>query len=110
MGLRRDYTFESVVEFSVMADRVKCAPEGISGGRQGRASHFVINPDGDAIELPSKFSVELSPGDIISVQTGGGGGHGDPSLRDRGKIEVDLKNDMISREHARAEYGFGDVQ
>jgi N-methylhydantoinase B len=106
LGLRRDYQFEGDVRLSVMADRVKFAPQGLAGGHAGRACHFVVNPDGNAEELPSKFSIGVSAGATVSVQMGGGGGFGDPMLRDPAAVAADLINGVITPEHAVDAYGY----
>lgn len=106
MGLRRDYTFEGDVRLSVMADRVRFAPQGLAGGRPARPCHFVVDSEGEARELPSKFSIAVAAGTTVSIQMGGGGGHGDPRERDPRAIEADLANGVISREHAETEYGY----
>lgn len=105
LGLRRDYRFEGDVRVSVMADRVKFAPQGLAGGGPGRPCRFVVDPDGEARELPSKFTISLPAGSTLSVQMGGGGGHGEPRLRDPDAIRADLDNGMISVPHAAAAYG-----
>jgi len=106
LGLRRDYTFEGEVQFTVMADRVKYAPEGLEGGGAARACRFIINPDREARQLPSKFSVPLAPGDVVSVQMAGGGGWGDPGCRDLEHIRADLENGVLSSSHAAEVYGY----
>lgn len=106
LGLRRDYLFEGDVQLSVMADRVKFAPQGLDGGRPGSPCRFIVDPDGDARELPSKFSIPVAAGSTVSVQIGGGGGFGLPQLRSGGAIADDIASGKISTEHARTEYGY----
>lgn len=105
LGLRRDYRFEGDVRLSVMADRVKFAPQGLSGGAEGRASRFVVDPEGEARQLPSKFSIGVAAGETVSVQMGGGGGFGDPRERDADAVAKDLENGVITRDHAERWYG-----
>lgn len=106
MGLRRDYRFEGDVRLSVMADRVKFNPQGLAGGQPGNACRFIVDPDGEARELPSKFSIAVSAGATVSVQMGGGGGFGDPTERDPERIIADLANGVITAEHAAEAYGY----
>lgn len=106
LGLRRDYQFEGDVRLSVMADRVKLSPQGLAGGHPGHPCRFVVDPDGEALELSSKFSIPVRGGTVVSVQMGGGGGFGDPSERDLAAIAEDLANGMITPNHAREEYGY----
>lgn len=106
LGLRRDYRFEGDVRLSVMADRVKFAPQGIAGGLPGSPCRFVVDPDGQAIQLSSKFSIPVAGGTVVSVQMGGGGGFGDPAERDPDAIAADLANGMITPDRARDQYGY----
>ncbi|MDH3298592.1 MAG: hydantoinase B/oxoprolinase family protein, partial [Gemmatimonadota bacterium] len=107
MGLRRDYQFEGDVKLSIMADRVKFSPQGLAGGLPGHPCRFIIDPDGEARQLPSKFSITVPAGTTMSVQIAGGGGYGDPSDRDPAAIASDLKNGLISRAQAKQLYGYG---
>lgn len=106
LGLRRDYRFEGDVRLSVMADRVKFAPQGLAGGQPGSPCRFVVDPDGEAIHLSSKFSIPVGGGTVVSVQMGGGGGFGDPADRDPKAIAADLSNEVITPDRARRDYGF----
>jgi len=47
----------------------------------------------------------LEAGDIIIVETGGGGGYGQPQERLRGLVERDLRRGYISTEAAAKDYG-----
>ncbi|HTX01338.1 MAG TPA: hydantoinase B/oxoprolinase family protein [Acidimicrobiales bacterium] len=106
LGLRRDYTFEGTVQFSVMADRAKLAPEGLAGGLDATPSRFLLDPDGETRSLGSKFSIEVEPGHVVSVQIGGGGGWGDPALRRGELVASDVDNGFVSASRARELYGF----
>ncbi len=85
LGLRRDYVFEGDVTFSVMAERVRFAPQGLLGRRARRARTTTSATRRAApIRYPSKFSVDLAAGEVMSIQSGGGGGYGEVGLRDPG--------------------------
>ena len=105
-GLQRDYTFEGSVEFTVMADRAKFAPQGLEGGEPARASRFIVIRDGQGHRLPSKFTIDVAPGDVVSIQTGGGGGYGDASQRSPQAIVADIRNGLLSQDRARLVYGY----
>ncbi|MEM4961518.1 MAG: hydantoinase B/oxoprolinase family protein, partial [Acidilobaceae archaeon] len=62
---------------SILADRFKRGPYGLRGGEQGKPGRVVINRiDGRIEEKPSKFTVDLNPGDEVVIETPGGGGWG----------------------------------
>jgi N-methylhydantoinase B len=53
------------------------------------------------------FGYPLRTGDIFSMRTQGGGGYGSPSERDTAAIEKDVREGKLTRERARADYGWG---
>jgi N-methylhydantoinase B len=105
LGLRRDYTFEDEVSFTILADRDKWGPNGLFGGKTGREARYILNPDGEARVLGSKDTFSLVPGDVVSVQTCGGGGYGSPLDRDPARVLEDVLFRRISAERAEREYG-----
>ncbi|MBW2469047.1 MAG: hydantoinase B/oxoprolinase family protein, partial [Deltaproteobacteria bacterium] len=44
-------------------------------------------------------------GDVIQFISAGGGGYGDPLERDPAAVERDMRNEYVSIERAREEYG-----
>jgi N-methylhydantoinase B len=106
LGLRRDYQFpEGEVTFTVLADRDREGPWGLFGGQAGRRAEYVLNPDGEARRLGAKVTVELTPGDVVSYRTCGGGGYGDPFARDSERVLADVQQGKLSLERAREAYG-----
>lgn len=105
LGLRRDYVFEGDVTFSVMAERVRFAPQGLVGGGPARSNHYIRDPEGRAIRFPSKFTVDLAAGEVMSIQSAGGGGYGDVAERDAAQIRDDVRSGRVSAARAREVYG-----
>ncbi len=105
LGLRRDYVFEGDVTFSVMAERVKFAPQGLLGGGPARSNHYIRDPQGKAIRFPSKFTVDVPAGEVMSIQTAGGGGYGEVALRDPAMVRADVASGRITSARAQAVYG-----
>ena len=64
----------------------------------------MLNPDGDAVALGSKTTVQLKPGDVVSFQTCGGGGYGPPHERDPMLVLRDVRDGKVSLERARDIY------
>lgn len=108
LGYRRDYRILQETVFGSHGDRQKLPPWGLEGGKAGLPGKFVINP-GTSHEriLPSAKSseVELKKGDIMSAQTPGSGGFGDPYERDMEYVLEDVLNEKVSLENARILYG-----
>lgn len=107
LGLRRDYQFrDHAATVTILADTFKFPPQGLFGGREGRPSRAVFNPgQEDERELRSKITLKLKPSDIISLQTPGAGGYGDPFYRDPEAALRDARDGKISIERARTMYG-----
>jgi N-methylhydantoinase B len=107
LGVRRDYTFPGhEPSFSILSDKARHAPWGLFGGGAARPAKYILNPDTEAArELPSKITFQLAPGDVVSVQTPGGGGTASPRERDPQRVAADVAQGKISGERARAVYG-----
>ncbi len=104
LGLRRDYTFEDDVSFTILADRDRCGPSGIFGGRSARPARYILNPDTEPQAVSSKTTLSLHAGDVVSIQSCGGGGYGPPEERDPGAVLRDVLEARISAERARDAY------
>ena len=83
----------------------KSEPWGLFGGGSASPSRFYLEPDGDARELSSKSTTELDVGDVVSVQTPGGGGYGPPTEREPDAVLADVRDGKVSIEAAREAYG-----
>ena len=107
LGVRRDYTFPGhAPSFSILSDKARFAPWGLFGGEAARPAKYLLNPDTPgARELPSKITLQLAAGDVISVQTPGGGGTESPRERAAEAVAMDVALGKISLERARAVYG-----
>ena len=91
---------------TIGADRRKFTPWGLEGGHHATGSNcIVISPDGSRQQLPTKVHTVLNVGDELLIQTGGGGGWGDPTERDRRKLAQEVADGLISRERAGEIYG-----
>ncbi len=80
---------------------------GLFGGKEGTLNRIELHYPGDKIyKATSKDLVENVPaGTVLFQQAGGGGGYDDPFLRPAERVADDVKNDIISVEKAREDYG-----
>jgi len=91
----------------VTADRVLLGCYGVNGGSAGKPFVVTVDPGGTR-ERKLGGLVDGEPvraGEIVSVQTTGGGGWGDPLLRETDLVCLDLLQGKISAEAARGDYG-----
>jgi N-methylhydantoinase B len=103
---RRDYRFlEKEAILQVRADRQRFRPYGLYGGQPGKPSLNVLNPDTENRVLPGKLTMNIKYGDVFRHEVAGAGGWGDPLERDPDKVLKDVRNEFISADSARAEYG-----
>ncbi|WP_410492296.1 hydantoinase B/oxoprolinase family protein [Bosea sp. 685] len=88
-------------------ERFRHAPYGIQGGEPGSLSRTTVtHADGTQLSLRSKVSgIPLAAGDIVTIETSGGGGFGDPRKRDSQRLAKDLADGMVSPQQAASLYG-----
>ena len=76
-GLRRSYEFLAPAQVTLMSERRRLRPWGLQGGTDGAVgANTRWRPDGGREPLPSKVNLVAAPGDVISIETPGGGGWG----------------------------------
>lgn len=63
---------------TLLADRHTRKPPGAQGGEPGACGRHSLTRDGDEHPLPAKTMLPLEPTDVLSIQTPGGGGYGEP--------------------------------
>ena len=103
---RRDIQLdETEAVLQIRSDRRKIRPYGLYGGRPGRPSANVLNPHRNARVLESKVTTTMFRGDVIRHEWAGGGGWGDPLERDPHRVLRDVRNEYVSAEAARGDYG-----
>jgi N-methylhydantoinase B len=77
-GIIREIELLTDADISILSDRRKFAPYGLSGGEPGQRGESVLISDGVETRLPGKVNRRIKPGDVISIRTPGGGGWGKP--------------------------------
>lgn len=75
-GVVREIETLAPSRMSLLTDRRRHAPYGLSGGEEGKRGRNIIIRDGNVSEVESKGSWELLPGDRVRIETPGGGGFG----------------------------------
>ncbi|HVP39873.1 MAG TPA: hydantoinase B/oxoprolinase family protein [Candidatus Saccharimonadales bacterium] len=83
-GLVRELEVLAACRAAIVSDRRRHGPYGLRGGAPGRPGRNRLVRGGRAYELPGKAELELVPGDVLRVESPGGGGWGRPRRRPRG--------------------------
>jgi N-methylhydantoinase B len=71
-GIVREVEALEPCRLSILSDRRRHAPAGADGGRDGHPGRNLLN----GVEVPGKAVLDLQPGDVIRIETPGGGGLG----------------------------------
>src|SRR5688572_21058236 len=107
LGLTRAVRIQTPgTKLSVLAEKAVLPPFGVCGGAAGAPNRFWILRDGEAVApspLPGKVSAfPIEPGDILMMESSGGGGFGDPLARDLPLVIADVAEGYVTREAAAA--------
>ena len=107
LGLVREYEMlAETATVNVRGDRANFAPRGFGGGSDAAKSEFyLVDANGEAKLLPSKFSGRIQRGGRLRIFTPGGGGFGAPSARPREALLADRLDGKVSAEKIRQDYG-----
>ena len=75
-GIVREYEFLVKSQLTIISERRKFPPYGLEGGRAGAVGRNTLIRKGRETVLGSKINLRVEPGDILRVETPGGGGYG----------------------------------
>ncbi|MFN0070190.1 MAG: hydantoinase B/oxoprolinase family protein, partial [Chloroflexota bacterium] len=108
LGYVREYQLlGEEATWSIRSDRHDYQPWGIHGGADARSGRHAVQP-GTAEEkiVPARYGGhKLKRGDVVRVETGGGGGYGEPRHRSDEDVLADVRNGYVSSEAAERDYG-----
>jgi 5-oxoprolinase (ATP-hydrolysing) len=76
-GAVRRIVFDEAMTVSVLAGHRRVAPYGMDGGEPGALGRtWIVRADGSTTEMGSADTAQVEPGDVLVVETPGGGGFG----------------------------------
>ena len=107
LGYRKDIRVLEDASFMSVADRSILACWGVKGGKAGLPFRVTIDPGGPRERvLPGLCDAEpVAAGEVVRIETTGGGGWGDPLDRDPDRVALDVRQGKVSRAAAEREYG-----
>lgn len=94
---------DAPLTFYARYERVENAPKGRNGGQPGATGRLSLGSGSATVR--AKGIQTIPEGDTIIIEMPGGGGHGDPNLRDPEAVASDVALGYVSPEAARAQYG-----
>jgi len=78
-GVVRELRVLQPCRLSILSERRRHAPQGRRGAEPGAPGRNLLNGE----ELPAKVTRSLEPGDVVRIETPGGGGYGSSGLSQR---------------------------
>ena len=102
-GLSVAYRFLADGQIGIHDDRWLTYPWGVLGGETGRRStKRLVRNDGSEEWLPAKVEgIKVEEGDVLYFNTWGGGGWGDPFVREPELVKIDVDRGLVTEEGAR---------
>ncbi len=93
----------------MLAEKAVLPPFGVCGGGAGATNRFWVRRNGHPVQpspLPGKVSgFPLEHGDVLLMESSGGGGFGDPLERDPARVAADVSEGYVTPAAAHATYG-----
>jgi len=75
-GIIREYEFFVPTQVSIISERRNFPPYGSSGGKAGKKGRNTLLTNECQGDLGSKANLKVQPGDVLRIETPGGGGYG----------------------------------
>jgi N-methylhydantoinase B len=107
-GVVREYeVLCDIAQVAIRIDSVRNPPWGVAGGRNGGSGRILLNPGTPEERLlpPLSDGTVLRRGDVLRLETGGGGGWGHPFDRPAELVLEDVRGGAVSPEAAARDYG-----
>lgn len=106
LGHYRDYhILADDCRITTTQERSQCPPWGLNGGGAAQTNRVVVNPDHpDPVVIQKCTGKPVRRGDVVSCQTGGGGGWGLPAERPAEDVRLDVLRGYVSLEAAARDY------
>lgn len=108
LGIDKTLRITGPCLLSAQFERINCPPWGLFGGGSGQVGGIeVVKADGTHHVASKVSDLPLDSGDLVHIRSSGGGGYGDPKLRDPAHLAEDIRLGYVSRDAAGADYSKG---
>lgn len=77
-GIIREFEFLTPADVTILSDRRLRGPYGLAGGEAGAAGKNILLKGRRSIAIPGKARFEVAAGDVLRIESPGGGGYGKP--------------------------------
>jgi N-methylhydantoinase B/oxoprolinase/acetone carboxylase alpha subunit len=77
-GIIREYEFLTRTDVTILSDRRLRGPYGLLGGSQGARGKNTLLRGKRSVAIAGKARFEVQPGDVLRIESPGGGGYGEP--------------------------------
>ena len=107
-GFRKSYRMLAPCMVQTNLDRTKFPPWGVQGGKEAKPGRFTLVEAATGTQRrrsARRKGSQLAAGDLVCVETGGGGGYGPPGERALAAIQRDLDAGYVSPQAAEHDYG-----
>jgi N-methylhydantoinase B len=108
LAFRRDYeVLAEEMRLSIRSGKHVMPPQGFAGGQAGRCGDARIDPDtqDERLLAARQADVPLVRGEVVRLDTPGGGGLGDPRARLPEAVRADVLDGYVSQAQAETVYG-----
>jgi N-methylhydantoinase B/oxoprolinase/acetone carboxylase alpha subunit len=78
-GIVREYEFLTRADVTILSDRRDRGPYGLAGGQPGVRGRNSLLRGKRTLAIPGKARFEVEPGDVLRIESPGGGGYGSPA-------------------------------
>lgn len=106
LGTSVSYRIDTSAKLNLYVERTRCAPWGLAGGADGSPNEVHVRHRGKELTFPTGKvdSLQLSPGDEWTMQSGGGGGYGPAAERGVECVLADVHCGYVSPAAAADHY------
>lgn len=105
LGVTRAYRFLANASVLTLVKKTKTRPWGMAGGGEGGNGYVVVWPGTEKQRVTGMVYEGMGSDDVLINNSGGGGGWGDPLNRAPARVLEDVRNEYVSLERAREDYG-----